>query len=61
MYKFTTRKGLEGPWQYPNGQTLYYDPSEGQYYDPLTDFYISHEDMAVIQQQVFDKIAGNQL
>jgi hypothetical protein len=32
------RKGLEGPFHYPNGQVLYYDPKQGEYYDPRTDF-----------------------
>jgi len=24
---------------------LYYDPKEGRYYDPTTDFYVSNEEM----------------
>ncbi len=27
--KFGPRKGLEGPFDYPNGRTLYYDPKDG--------------------------------
>jgi hypothetical protein len=50
------RKGLEGPFVYPNGQILYYDPREGQYWDPQTDFYMSNEDMDNLNRQVFDKI-----
>ncbi len=38
--KWQPRAGLEGPFFYPNGQVLYYDPKAGQYYDPTTDFYV---------------------
>jgi hypothetical protein len=48
------RKGLEGPFQYPNGQVLYYDPKAGQYYDPSTDFYVPDEDIAELQRSIFD-------
>jgi hypothetical protein len=48
------RKGLEGPFQYPNGQVLYYDPKAGQYYDPSTDFYVPDEDVAELQRSIFD-------
>jgi hypothetical protein len=44
--KYGPRKGLEGPFMYASGRVLYYDPREGQYYDPRTDFYVSHEEMA---------------
>lgn len=53
---YETRKGLEGPFVYPNGQILYYDPREGQYWDPKTDFYVSNEEMDHLNRQVFDKI-----
>ena len=43
--KYQPRKGLEGPFFYPNGQVLYYDPKEGKYYDPTTDFYVGYEDV----------------
>lgn len=38
------RKGLEGPFAMRNGRILYYDTKEGQYWDPSTDFYVSHEE-----------------
>ena len=53
---FEARKGLEGPFVYPNGQILYYDSKAGQYWDPKTDFYMSNEDMDSLNRQVFDKI-----
>ena len=52
------RKGLEGPFIWPNLQVVYYDPREGQYWDPTTDFYIESEDAARIQNQIFDVIRG---
>lgn len=52
--KWQPRKGLEGPFFYPNGRVAYYDPKEGLYYDPTTDFYLSHEEAEDLQKQVFD-------
>ncbi len=52
------RKGLEGPFRYPNGQVLYYDPRAGEYWDPRTDFYVASEDVASLQQSIFDRIRG---
>ena len=55
--KYEPRKGLEGPFYYPNGQVLYYDPKAGQYWDPTTDFYVSHEDVGLLKQQYFDMLS----
>jgi hypothetical protein len=55
--EYGTRKGLEGPFHYPNGQVLYYDPKEGAYYDPTTDFYVPDEDVAKLQQSIFTALA----
>ena len=56
--KYGPRPGLEGPFLYASGRVLYYDPREGQYYDPRTDFYVSHEEMdaehAIIVQRLVD-------
>jgi hypothetical protein len=57
--EYGPRKGLEGPFHYPNGQVLYYDPREGEYWDPRTDFYVSREDVALLQQSIFDHISKN--
>jgi len=46
------RRGLEGPYIFANGQILYYDPRAGQYWDPTTDFYVSNEDVAELQQML---------
>lgn len=55
--KYGPRKGLEGPFQYPNGQVLYYDPKEGAYYDPSTDFYVADEDVAELQDLILAKLS----
>lgn len=55
--EYGPRKGLEGPFHYPNGQVLYYDPKQGEYYDPTTDFYVPHEDVAELQQLIFQRLA----
>ena len=55
--KWGARKGLEGPFQFLNGQVLYYDPRAGQYWDPTTDFYVPNEDVALLQQQLVDFLA----
>jgi hypothetical protein len=52
--RWQPRKGLEGPFFYPNGQVLYYDTKEGQYWDPTTDFYVTNEDVADLQQMFLD-------
>ena len=56
--EFGPRKGLEGPFRYRNGRVLYYDPSEGEYWDPLTDFYVPASEVYALQNQIFDLIRG---
>jgi len=48
--KWQPRKGLEGPFQYAGGRVLYYDPREGRYWDPTTDFYLEHDEAALVTQ-----------
>jgi hypothetical protein len=55
--EYGPRRGLEGPFHYPNGQVLYYDPKAGEYYDPTTDFYVSREDVAELQQSILTLLA----
>jgi len=43
----TPLEGLEGPFRYPSGKVLYYDPKAGKYYDRSSDFYVSDEEMAM--------------
>ena len=57
--EYGPRKGLEGPFHYPNGQVLYYDPKEGEYYDPTTDFYVPRDEVAELQNTIFDLLKVN--
>jgi hypothetical protein len=57
--RFGPRQGLEGPFHYLSGAVLYYDPKAGKYYDPKTDFYVDHADVAVLQQQIIDRLTQN--
>ena len=56
--EFGSRKGLEGPFHYPNGRVLYYDNKEGAYYDPLTDFYVSNQEVSELQNMIFNKLCA---
>ena len=49
------RKGLEGPFNF-SGRVLYYDPREGQYYDPTTDFYVEYEEWKIISNPTKPKL-----
>ena len=51
------RKGLEGPFNF-SGRVLYYDPREGAYYDPRTDFYVSHEEMDIINGYLVELLSA---
>lgn len=54
--KWQPRKGLEGPFFYANGRVLYYDVREGHYWDPTTDFYVTHDEVQELEQQMLDLI-----
>ena len=54
--KYLPRKGLEGPFTFSNGRTLYYDPSEGQYWDPRSDFYVDNEEMNRIHMHMVERL-----
>ena len=41
---WTEIEGLEGPFTYPSGAVLYYDPKVGKYYDRRTDMYLDHDE-----------------
>lgn len=51
---YTARRGLEGPFLFGNGRILYYDPREGAYWDPRTDWYLSRDEAAEVQNYLFD-------
>jgi hypothetical protein len=54
--KYGARKGLEGPFNF-SGRVLYYDPKEGSYYDPTTDWFVPHEEMDMINKHLMDILA----
>jgi len=54
---YQPRKGLEGPFHYPNGRVLYYDPREGKYWDPTTDFFVDHDEVLDLMAPVFQKLS----
>jgi hypothetical protein len=49
--RYSVRKGLEGPFNF-SGRVLYYDNTQGQYYDPTTDFYVEQSEMDQIHAQL---------
>jgi hypothetical protein len=55
--EYGPRKGLEGPFHYPNGAVLYYDTKEGMYYDPTTDFYVPLDEVNELQNLIFKELA----
>ena len=56
--EYGSRKGLEGPFNYPNGRVLYYDAAEGKYYDPLTDWYLERDEIDMLNQQMIDVLSS---
>lgn len=52
------RAGLEGPFTFGNGRTLYYDSAEGKYWDPKSDFYVDNDEVADLQGYLFAKLKG---
>jgi len=55
--RFGPRVGLEGPFNF-SGRVLYYDAQEGQYYDPLTDFYVEQSEMDQIHNRLMNTLRG---
>ena len=56
--KYGPRTGLEGPFNF-SGRVLYYDPREGSYYDPTTDFYVEQSEMDMLHEMLIDKLKKN--
>ena len=54
--KWEPRKGLEGPFWFVD-RILYYDPREGSYWDPTTDFYVERSEMDQLNQRMVDILA----
>tara|TARA_B100001248_G_scaffold255383_1_gene235054 strand:- start:25764 stop:25964 length:201 start_codon:yes stop_codon:yes gene_type:complete len=55
--KYVARQGLEGPFQTAAGKVVYYDATEGSYYDPDTDMYIPYEDWKALMKRNGDENA----
>lgn len=52
--EYVERVGLEGPFHYPSGRVLYYDTTEGKYWDPRTDFYVEADEINALNQQIVE-------
>ena len=50
--RWQPRKGLEGPFFFATGRVLYYDPQEGEYWDPITDFYVPNDEVAELHGEL---------
>lgn len=48
--------GLEGPFRYPNGVELYFDPQKNMYVDPVTGRYPSTEEIKHLHRLTFEEI-----
>ena len=42
--RYQARDGLEGPFTMRSGKVVYYDASEGKYYDPDSDYYMDYDE-----------------
>ena len=49
-------RGLKGPYVYPNGRAIYFDPKMNEYYDPRTDFYVAADEVEYLKSQIFDLV-----
>lgn len=52
---YEPRQGLEGPYPTTSGRIVYYDPKQGQYWDPTTDFYLDQEETDQLYCQLMQK------
>jgi len=50
--RWQPRKGLEGPFYFASGRVLYYDSKAGEYWDPLTDFYVPTDEVAELHGEL---------
>lgn len=56
--RYGPRNGIEGPFHFGNGRVLYYDPKEGKYWDPKTDFFLENDEVMDLQGLLIMKLAG---
>lgn len=50
-------RGLEGPFLKGCNTILYYDPREGKYWDPRTDFYLSNDEVEYLDNQLLKMLS----
>lgn len=57
--RWQPRPGLEGPFWFVD-RVLYYDPRQGQYWDPRTDFYVENSEIDQLQNRLMQmmRMAG---
>lgn len=48
--RYQEREGLEGPFRTRSGKVVYYDAKEGKYYDPDSDFYLTHDEYEALDR-----------
>jgi len=56
---YQPRAGLEGPYRYPNGRVLYYDPKAGEYWDPRTDWFVDRDEVSDLQMSIFQLVSAD--
>jgi hypothetical protein len=54
---YTKRQGLEGPFLKGCNRVVYYDAQEGKYWDPKTDFYLTNEEVAYLDNELVRMLA----
>jgi len=60
-YTDMSGEGLEGPFRQKNGQVLYYDPRQGQYYNRDTDMYVDQSDFAAMNEEQIGELSHEAL
>jgi len=55
--KFRHVEGLRGPYKFIDC-VLYFDEKENQYYDSVSDFYVSEEEMNALHARLISIISG---
>ncbi len=50
-------KGLEGPFIKGCNRVVYYDPREGKYWDPKTDFYLTNDEVQYLDNELMRMLA----
>jgi hypothetical protein len=53
---YKRRKGLKGPFEFPNGRVVYFDPKANEYWDPRTDFFLERDEIESLKSQIFDLV-----